>query len=183
MKEEKIIVLDYLPNGYSGMKKIEPIIQAIGFNYFTLLELVANKEVKINEEIKINDSEKIKYIRRKLSEKDLTNFAKNNLKEVIKKIIKMREEYFIKFFNESTRLSIRMHKLELIPNIGKKHVRLILSERKKKPFTSFEDLKKRIGLTVEIEELIARRIIGELKEKEKYYLFVGHFPTPASFKR
>ena len=47
MREEKVIVLDYLPNGYAGMKKIEPIIISIGFNHFTLLELVAKKDVKI----------------------------------------------------------------------------------------------------------------------------------------
>ncbi len=182
MREEKIIVLDYLPNGYPRMKKIEPIIQSIGFNYFTLLELVANKEVKVKEEIKLDDKEKVRYIRRRLEEKDLTNFARNNLKEIVKEIVKMREKYFIKFFNESTRISIRMHKLELIPSIGKKHVRLILSERKK-PFISFEDLKKRIGITTEIESLITKRIIEELKGKEKYYLFVGHFPTPTSFKK
>ncbi len=182
MREEKIIVLDYLHNGYPRMKKIEPIIQSIGFNYFTLLELVANKEVKVKEEIKLDDKEKVRYIRRRLEEKNLTNFARNNLKEIVKEIVKMREKYFIKFFNESTRISIRMHKLELIPSIGKKHVRLILSERKK-PFISFEDLKKRIGITTEIESLITKRIIEELKRKEKYYLFVGHFPTPTSFKK
>jgi len=182
MREEKVIVLDYLPNGYAGMKKIEPIIISIGFNHFTLLELVAKKDVKIKEEIGIDDKEKIKYIRRKLKEKDLTNFARNNLEEVIKEIVRAREKDFVDFFNKATRISIRMHKLELLPSIGKKHVGIILKERKK-PFTSFEDLKKRVGITVEIEQIIAKRIIEELKGKEKYYLFVHHFPTPAASKR
>jgi len=73
MREEKVIVLDYLPQGYAGMRKMEPIIQAIGIDHFALLELVAAKEVKLNEEIKINDKEKIVYIRRKLKESELTN--------------------------------------------------------------------------------------------------------------
>ncbi|RLG13898.1 DUF655 domain-containing protein, partial [Candidatus Pacearchaeota archaeon] len=107
MREEKVIVLDYLPNGYAGMKKIEPIIISIGFNHFTLLELVAKKDVKIKEEIGIDDKEKIKYIRRKLKEKDLTNFARNNLEEVIKEIVKAREKDFVDFFNKATRISIR----------------------------------------------------------------------------
>ncbi len=182
MREEKVIVLDYLPQGYAGMRKMEPIIQAIGIDHFTLLELVAAKEVKLNEEIRINDKEKIVYIRRKLKENELTNFAKSHLEETIKKIVKSKEKEFIKFFNTSTRISIRMHKLELLPNIGKKHVSLILSERKN-PFISFDDLKKRVGITIEIEQMLAKRIIEELKGKEKYYLFVSHFPTPTSPRR
>jgi putative nucleotide binding protein len=172
MIEEKVIVLDYLPNGYPGMKKIEPIAQAIGY-HFTLLELSPNKELKVGEIVKLDDKEKIKYIRRKLKEKDLTNFARNNLHESIRRIVKEREEYFVNFFNKSTKISIRMHQLELIPSLGKKHVQIILKERKK-PFESFEDIKKRIGTGVEIDELIARRIIKELKGDEKYYLFVPH---------
>ncbi|RLJ00321.1 MAG: DUF655 domain-containing protein [Candidatus Aenigmatarchaeota archaeon] len=182
MREEKVIVLDYLPQGYAGMKKMEPIIQGLGVNYFALLELVATKEVKLNEEVKINDKEKVIYIRRKLKESELTNFAKSHLEETIKKIVKSKEEEFIKFFNTSTRISIRMHKLELLPSIGKKHVGLILSERKK-PFESFDDLKKRVGITVEIEQMLAKRIIEELKGEEKYYLFVPHFPTPTAPRR
>lgn len=182
MREEKVIVLDYLPQGYASMRKMEPIIQAIGVNHFALLELIANKKVELNEEIRIDDKEKIIYIRRKLKESELTNFAKSHLEETLKKIVKSKEEEFIKFFNTSTRISIRMHKLELLPSIGKKHVGTILSERKN-PFTSFDDLKKRVGITVEIEQMIAKRIIEELKGGEKYYLFVPHFPTPAASRR
>jgi len=170
MIEEKAIVLDYLPNGYPKMKKIEPIAQAIGY-YFTLLELSPKKELKVGEIVRLDDKEKIKYVRRKLKEADLTNFARNNLHESIRKIIREREKDFVDFFNKSTKISIRMHQLELIPGLGKKHVRTILKERKK-PFESFEDIKKRIGSTIEIDELIARRVIKELKGNEKYYLFV-----------
>jgi len=180
MIEEKVIVLDYLPNGYPNMKKIEPIAQVVGYN-FTLLELSPKKELEVGEVVRLDDKEKIKYIRRKLKEKDLTNFARNNLYENIRKIIKERENYFVDFFNKSTKISIRMHQLELIPGIGKKHVRAILKERKK-PFESFEDIKKRIGFTVEIDELIARRVMRELKGDEKYYLFVS-VPKPSPMKK
>ncbi|MCK4429268.1 MAG: DUF655 domain-containing protein [Candidatus Aenigmarchaeota archaeon] len=177
MREEKIIVLDYLSNGYPGMRKIEPIVQAIGFNYFNLLELVADDKIKIKEKdvLRLDDSEKIKYIRRKLFEKDLTNFARGHLEEVIKIIINSREKDFVDLFNNATKISIRMHKLELLPSIGKKHIQLILKERKK-PFTSFDDIKKRIGITGEINRIIARRVIEELKGDQKYYLFVPHLP-------
>lgn len=174
MKEEKIIVLDYLPNGYPGMRKIEPIVQAIGFNYFNLLELVAKNEMKVKDIVKISDTEKVRYIRRKLLEKDLTNFGRNNLEEIIKDIVKFREKDFVDFFNKATKISIRMHKLELLQSIGKKHIQIILRERRK-PFTSFEDIRKRIGITIEIEGIIAKRIIEELKGEQKYYLFVPQF--------
>lgn len=180
MKEDEVIVLDYLHKGYTGMKKIEPILQTIGTSYFTLLELVPEKEAELGEIIKLSDTSRVKYIRRKLKESDLTNFARNNLEPSTKKIVKLKESYFVDFFNKATKISIRMHKLELIPNIGKKHVQIILGERKKKPFESFDDLKKRAGITVEIEGLIAKRIIEELKGNEKYSLFVNHFPTPAN---
>lgn len=174
MKEEKIIVLDYLPNGYPGMRKIEPIVQAIGFNYFNLLELVAKNEMKVKDIVKISDTEKVRYIRRKLLEKDLTNFGRNNLEEIIREIVKFREKDFVDFFNKATKISIRMHKLELLQSIGKKHIQIILRERRK-PFTSFEDIRKRIGITIEIEGIIAKRIIEELKGEQKYYLFVPQF--------
>ena len=181
MKEEKIIILDYLPNGYPGMKKIEPIAQVIGYN-FTLLEITPNKEVSVGEVINIEDKEKIKYVRRKLKEKDLTNFARNNLLDIIKRIVKEREKFFVEFFNKAKRITIRMHQLELLPSLGKKHAQIILKERKK-PFESFDDIRERARITIEIEDIIAKRIIKELEGEEKYYLFVSYFPTPALSKR
>ncbi len=182
MRENKIVILDYLPNGYPGMRKIEPIAQSIGY-HFTLLEVFPESEVQVGEIFEIENKDKIKHIRRRLKEKELTNYARNNLSDIVKKIVKEREEYFVKFFNTASRITIRMHQLELIPSLGKKHAQIILKEKKKKPFESFEDIKKRIGTTVEIEDLITRRITKELKGEEKYHLFVPYFPTPASSRR
>ena len=48
MREDAAIVLDYLPNGYASSFKKEPIVQALGPKYLSLLELVARPDVKIN---------------------------------------------------------------------------------------------------------------------------------------
>ena len=70
-----------------------------------------------------------------------------------------------------------MHKLELIPGIGKKHTQMILEERKKEPFKSFEDLKERVPLMGEPVDMLAKRVRLELdtttvkRGKNKYYMF------------
>jgi len=171
MREKKVIILDYLPNGYSGMRKIEPIAQVIGFNHFTLLELTVTKTVANGDNIDLGNTEIIAGIRRKLQEKELTNYAKGQLENYIAQIVKSRESEFVTFFNKATRLSIRTHQLELLPGIGKKHIQIILKERRV-PFKSFDDIKKRTGMTVEIEKLIAKRIAQEIAGDEKNNLFL-----------
>jgi predicted nucleic acid-binding OB-fold protein len=51
-REEKAIILEYLPNGYPLEKKMMPIAQAIGETNFTLLELVPRRgeSLEIGEE-------------------------------------------------------------------------------------------------------------------------------------
>lgn len=171
MRERKAVILDYLHHGYPGMKKIEPLAQAIGFNHFTLLEVVVAKEVRPGEIVMVDNAEIVSGIRRKLNEKDLTNFAKGHLEDQIAQVVRARENEFVTFFNRATRLSIRTHQLELLPGIGKKHIQIILKERKN-PFKSFEDIKKRAGMTVDIDRLIAKRIATEIKGDEKNNLFL-----------
>ena len=87
------------------------------------------------------------------------------------------EDIYVKFFNEIDSLNIKMHKLELIPGIGKKHTQMILEERKKEPFKSFEDLKERVPLMGEPVDMLAKRVRLELdtttvkRGKNKYYMF------------
>ena len=87
----------------------------------------------------------------------------------------------MEFFNKATPITTRLHSLELIPGIGKKHMWDIINERKKKPFESFEDLQKRIRLLPDPKKGIVQRISSELQESDRYYLFV--MPPKRAFKR
>ncbi len=170
-REKEVIVLDYLPRGYPGMKRIEPIIQGVGTKKYTLLELTGTKPVKIKEIINLDD--KSFRIRRRLSANQLTNFARNNLREVIEELVEKNEEDIIKVINSAGKITIRMHQLELLPGVGKKNIQLLLQERSKKPFESFQDINNRVSAIPDIKKVIAKRILIELEKgkAEKYHLF------------
>ena len=95
------------------------------------------------------------------------------LENVINKLVEEREKEFVEFFNKCGPISTRLHTLEILPGIGKKHMWDILEARKEKPFESFEDIKKRVKLIPDPKQSIVRRILEELQEKDKYKLFVG----------
>ena len=181
-KEETAIVLDFLPNGYHDdprpMHRKTPIAQALGKEHFTLLELVPKKEIKLqpNDEVYIGEGkrDKIHHIVGKLPSDKLTATARSELEFVIKGLIEKDQQKFIDFFNNARPLTTRMHQLELLPGLGKKHMWEILEERKEKPFESFEDIKKRVKLMPDPQKSIIRRILAELSGKEKHLIFVEH---------
>ena len=179
-KEETAIVLDFLPNGYHyderPMYMKTPIAQAIGKEHFVLLELVPKKGIHLQpmEEVYIGDGkrDKIHHIVGKIPLGKLTATAKSGLEFVIKDIINKNEKKFIEFFNEAQPLSTRMHQLELLPGLGKKHMWEIIEVRKEKPFESFADLKNRVKLMPDPEKTIVKRILQELEGMEKHKIFV-----------
>jgi putative nucleotide binding protein len=175
-KEETAIILDYLPNGYPLEKKMMPIAQAIGKKSLILLELVPRRGVslEIGEEVYIGEGkrDKIYYILGRLNREKITESAKNQLQEIIERVVKEREEEFIKFFNKSDAINKRLHQLELLPGFGKKHMQEILKQRKEKEFESFEDMKKRVQNLPDPERAVQKRILNELVNLERYNLFV-----------
>ena len=179
-KEDSTVVLDFLPNGYPfderPMYMKTPIAQAIGKERFVLLELVPKKGVHLQpyEEAYIGEGkrEKIHHIIGRLSPNKMTQTAKSELQLVIKEIVEKDEKKFIDFFNNAQPLSTRMHQLELLPGLGKKHMWAIIEERKGDPFKNFEDLKSRVKLIPDPEKILLKRLVLELEEKEKYKLFV-----------
>src|SRR3989344_5290842 len=147
-KEEYAIVLEYLPNGYPLEGKMMPIAQAIGEINLTLLELVPRRgiPIEIGEKVYIGEGkrDKIYYILGRLHREKLTESAKTQLEEFIKKIVKEQESKFVEFFNKSEAINKRIHQIELLPGFGKKHMKEIIEKRREKGFESFEDMKKRI---------------------------------------
>jgi putative nucleotide binding protein len=176
-KEDYATILEYLPNGYPLEKKMMPIAQAIGKNNFTLLELVPRRGISldIGENVYIGEGkrDKIYYILGRLKREKLTESAKTQLQEVIKKIVEEQEEKFVKFFNESLPINKRLHQIELLPGLGKKHMQEILKQREEQPFESFLDMKKRVPNLPDPEKAIEKRIFQELTNIERYNLFTG----------
>jgi len=176
-REEKAIVLDFLPNGYALEPRRIPIVQAIGTSHFTLLELVPRKGIRfqLKEEVYIGPDkrEKIYFIRGKLFKKKLTETAKLQIQDFIEKIVEEREKIFVDFFNRAGAINTRLHQLELLPGFGKKYTKFILEEREKKSFTSFEDMKKRLKSLPDPKKIVEKRLKEELTEEVRYKLFAG----------
>lgn len=176
-KEEYAIILDFLPYGYPLEKKMMPIAQAIGDKNCTLLQLVPRRGIKleVGERVYIGEGkrEKVYYILGKLLENKLTETAKEQLSEFIKKKIKNDEKKFIEFFNKAEAINTRLHQFELLPGFGKKHTEAILEERNKKLFESLEDLKNRVSNLPDPKKAIEKRILEEITGKEKYMIFTN----------
>ncbi|MGZ7043730.1 MAG: DUF655 domain-containing protein [Methanobacterium sp.] len=183
--EEYAIILDYLPLGYvkEGIPtyKRKPVAQAIGKEEFTLLELIPKEKINLDIHQKVyigsGKRDEISRVNRRLKYDDLTSTARVELGYVIEEVIKAKEDKFVEFFNKAGPISTRLHQLELLPGIGKKHMWDILNARKEKPFESFDDIKKRVTMLSDPIKIISKRILLELnatdgkKGKQKYVLF------------
>ncbi len=171
--EEYAIVLDYLPTGRSSSARSEPIVQMIGEEKFTLLEAVPKvPEIKIEERVYIGKGErdKIAIIKGRLSYSDLTEVSKSELNNAISNVIRSNEKKFVGIFNSAGPLNIRMHSLELLPGIGKKHLSAILDARDEKPFESYADISSRVTLLQDPVKLLTDRVVLELKGESRFYI-------------
>jgi putative nucleotide binding protein len=180
-REEKAIVLDFLPNGYpfdsrpSHMKT--PIAQAMGKEHFILIELVPKKGVFLqsHKEVYIGEGKRdeIHHITGRIPLDKLTQTAKMELNALIEILVKQNPDRFVQFFNQAGPINTRRHQIELLPGIGKKHMWEIIEERKGNPFKSFEDIKARVKLMPNPEKAVIKRILLELKGDDKHRIFVG----------
>lgn len=175
-KEEIAIVLDYLPYGYPLENRTMPIVQAIGKNNLTLLQLVPRKgfSFESKEEIYIGEGkrDKIQFIQGRLLREKLTENAKVQLGEIIEQSVKEKESSFIEFFNKAQAINTRLHQFELLPGFGKKHCKAILEERDKKPFESFEEIRIRVPGVPDPQKAVGKRIFEELTELQRNNLFI-----------
>tara|TARA_Y100000310_G_C20682837_1_gene817051 strand:+ start:474 stop:1034 length:561 start_codon:yes stop_codon:yes gene_type:complete len=182
VKEEKVVVIDFLKHGHSESSqnrfhRREPVILAIGKEHFILFELVPRDDVAVKQydELYIGEGERaeVKFIKGTLFFDKLTQTAKTELPHVLKTLIATQESRFVDFFNNAGPISLRSHSLELLPGVGRKHTAQILDERSKAPFASFEDFKKRVTSVSNPEKVVIDRIISELKGADRHRIFVG----------
>lgn len=179
-KEEKAVVLDFLPNGYPfdtrPLHMKTPIAQAIGKEHFTILELVPKKGIFLQpgQEVYMGEGKRdeIHHVVGRIPFDKLTQTAQSSVEDFIKKVVKEQEKHFVDFFNKAGPINMRRHQIELIPGMGKKHMWEILEARKEKEFESYEDLRQRVKLMPDPEKAIYKRIMMEMKSEDKYKLFV-----------
>ncbi|NOX71215.1 MAG: DUF655 domain-containing protein [Candidatus Micrarchaeota archaeon] len=185
-KDEWALVLDFLQHGHAGMSRSQPVAQVIGEDFFSLLEVIIKEGemLKVGDRVYVGDGKRdvVKYIRKRLDINELTTGARGELEDMLLHIIEEKNDKFLDFFNKAGPVTTRLHRLELLPGIGKKHLWAIISERKEKEFESFEDLKKRVPMLPDIEQMLVSRIMSEMENKDKYRLFVPRFES-SSFQR
>jgi putative nucleotide binding protein len=175
--EEYAYVLDFTQRaksttvrGREGM-----IIQAIGEERLTLLELLGSQNMSIDvaERVYIGREgrDKVMSVLGRLEYNSISQTAKNELPSIIEKIVIANEKRFIDYINAAQPVTPRVHALELIPGIGKTYMMTIIRERDRKKFESFAEIQQRVGLR-DPAKLITKRIIEEITGEARMNLFV-----------
>ncbi len=177
MKDDYIIVLDFFPHGKPTDRRSEPLAQCMGEKYFNLLEVIIRDGVTVKTKQKIyvgaDKREEVKYIKGRISLNELTNFSRGIIEDIIGDLVSKDEKRFVDFFNRASPISTRMHTLELLYGVGKKHLWTIIEKRREKPFESFKDMNKRIPMIPDIKKIVIKRVLDELEGKDRRKLFVG----------
>jgi|YelNatPaOPRAMG01_1025707.scaffolds.fasta_scaffold35983_3 putative nucleotide binding protein len=176
--EEYGYVLDFVEEGRVlsrlGKPVHSPYAQLLGDVYFTLLEVSLFPHVKLSPKERVfigkGNRAQVKNVLGRIRYGELTPQARFILPDVAEFIIVSNEQRFIDLLNSLQSISPKMHAIELLPGIGKMNARKILEERARKPFSSFEDFSKRIGIQG-VAKLMAQRVVEELSTEVKYRIF------------
>lgn len=164
----KLFLRDSRPRG-------DPVVQAVGESFFTLLELTPMRGATLRPQERVaihrNARGKIDHVKRRVFYEDLAPESTEELPLIVEIIVTKFEHKFVQFFNEAKPLTTRMHSLQLLPGIGQTLMWAILEERKKEPFRSFDDIATRTKLQ-HPKKVLTARIIDELQEDVKRWLFV-----------
>jgi putative nucleotide binding protein len=177
-KEEYAYVVDVLPPEVAlyrlppKMRRDFPhdVLYAhlVGEDHFALLEVTLKKgaSVDIGERVYVGPGtrDKVDKIVRRIRYDDLQPQGRENLRVVVRKIVEQKQEFFIKWINTAGPITLKLHSLELLRGVGKK-----------KPFSSYEDVKQRTG--IDLVDLLTDRILKEIAGEDPYYLFAT--PPPA----
>ncbi len=180
IKEQFAYIIDFLPTGHAEDTRPihlrKPLAQALGAEFFILLELSVKEGARVEIESKVfvgkGERDIVKHVEKRLRYDELTPSAKVELPYMIEKTVKENEAKYVEFFNAAQPITTRLHMLELLPGIGKKMMWAIIDEHKKGKFTSFADIEARIKGLHHPDTRIAKRIEQEIQDEQmKYRMF------------
>jgi len=175
--EEYAYVLDFVERGKSSTVRGRQgiIVTAIGEDRLTILEIlgVPDSTFEVSERIYIGKEgrTKVQSVLGKMDYNRISQSAQSEIEGVVNKIVIQNEKRFVDYLNNAQPLTPRIHALELIPGIGKTYMKVMLEEREKNKFESFEDLQNRVGLKEPIKQ-ITKRIMEEITGEARMNLFV-----------
>jgi len=172
------VLLDVLPNGRPDddrpQSRRSPVAYGLGNASFALYELSldGDADVSVGDRIGLDGPAVGRY--REVPFDDLTRNAAAEIEYAVEAIVDADEERFADFYNEAGPITLRLHRLNLLPGIGKKLRNDLLDERKRGPFEGFDDVKERIAGLHRPREVILERIVEEVRKSDlKYRTFVG----------
>jgi putative nucleotide binding protein len=175
--EEYAYVLDYKSRAKSTTVRGRTgvIVIALGEERLTLLEIlgIENSTFDVGERIYIGKEgrTKVQSVLGKMDYNKTSDSAKNEIPKVVESIVTTNEKKFVDYINNAQPLTPRVHALELIPGIGKTYMNVIIKEREKETFQSYNDIEKRAGLKEPIRHL-TERIVEEISGDARMNLFV-----------
>ena len=175
--EEYAYALDYKSRAKSTTVRGRTgvIVVALGEERLTLLEIlgIENSTFDIGERVYIGKEgrTKVQSVLGKMDYAKTSDTAKNEIPKVVESIVTTNEKKFVDYINNAQPLTPRTHSLELIPGIGKTYMNVIIKEREKELFQSYNDIEERVGLKEPVSHL-TQRIVEEISGEAKMNLFV-----------
>ncbi|MFD1569132.1 DUF655 domain-containing protein [Halorubrum laminariae] len=173
-----VVLLDVLPNGRPDddrpAHQKSPVAYGLGTADFRLYELALTEsaDVSVSDWIDLDGPSVGRY--REVEFDDLTRNAAAEIEYAVDDIVDADERRFVDFYNEAGAITLRLHRLNLLPGIGKKLRNNLLDERKRGPFETFEEVSERVSGLHRPREVIVERIVEEIREDDlKYRTFVG----------
>jgi putative nucleotide binding protein len=174
----KSFVIDFYPQGKSlshrRFEDYNPLVVVVTVEKFHFFDVVltVGSNYSIGEDLLLSPRNRniLRIIQIRYNQ--LSSSALNNLPTMVRKIVEASESRYINFLNKAHPLTSQMHQLQLLPGIGQKRLWAILEARKSNPFSSFSDFSTRTNISDPMS-IFTKRILLELKNSPKYYLFTN----------
>ena len=172
------VLLDVLPTGRPDddrpQSRKSPVAYGLDAESFALYELSLgdDPDLSVGDRFAVDGPAVGRY--RAVSFDDLTRNAAAEIEYAVEAIVDADEDRFVDFYTEAEPVTLRLHRLDLLPGIGETLRNNVLDARKRGPFESFADIESRVSGLHRPREVIVERIVEEIREDDlKHRTFVG----------